>query len=185
MKPSARAKIDMLEAQDRGEFGNFLAIYPGPTVHNELDPDGWYTIQNKERDSPYFVPVVRGRDIWKTVQDLVRRGAGLPTIYIRDIPPPDTRRLLQGEIHRLPDYEMDFSTHPTVNLRDALSLHWTGFCRGIMVKNIILGYAGQEAWDDLEAVLEKFPDRVVEFTVFAVPVGVFHRQTVIWEARNY
>ncbi len=54
-----------------------------------------------------------------------------------------------------------------------------------MVKQTLLHHGGQQAWDDLEALLDKYPDHTVEFTVFDRPVGQLKRQTVIWEVRNY
>jgi hypothetical protein len=189
MKPNSRAKIDMLEAQSRGEFGNFLQTYMDP-VGQVFPHKDWYTIRNKERDSPHFVPVVRGVDIRSTITRLISAGCDIPTIYVQDIPHPDSRRLLQGELARIgPDLHLSFSTHPTANLRDALTrvdlAASTGSAKGIIVRELVQFYAGQPAWDDLSSLFDKYPDHTIEFTVFDRPTGQFNRQTVIWEVRAY
>lgn len=190
MKPSTACKLEMLERQSRGEFGNFLQTYMNPTPL-KFPHKNWYTIRNKERDSPYFIPTLRGAEIHPTISRLVDMGCYPGSIYVQDIPHPDSRRLIQGEVTRNPAclLSMTFSTHPTANLRDALTradlAAATGSARGIMVRELALFYGGQQAWDDLAAILDRFPDEVTEFTVFDRPVGSLHRQLVVWEVRSY
>jgi hypothetical protein len=40
--------------------------------------------------------------------------------------------------------------------------------------------------DDLDALFDLYPDAAVEFACFPHNLGIFpHRNTVIWEVRNY
>ncbi len=120
MKPHAAAKLDMLEAQSRGEFGNWLKTYQdlGKFTHTR---DDWFTIRNKERDSPYFIPVIKGSELRNQILHLQAAGCEPSTMYIQDIPHPDSARLIQGEVCRQPDYWLRYSLHPTLNLRDAMN----------------------------------------------------------------
>lgn len=181
MKPNASAKLDMLAKQQRGEFGNFLSIVEAADVK----PKSWYTLRNKERDSPFFIPTVKGSDVRGQVQRLLSAGATQDSIYIQDIPHPDSLRLIQGEIARFPEYHLEYFRHPTMNLRDAMNFWMKDRVRGIMARESVLFYGGQQAWDDLEELLDRFPESTVEFTVFDRPVGAFNRQLIVWECRNY
>lgn len=59
--------------------------------------------------------------------------------------------------------------------------------RGYLETRILLRrYMDPSSQDDLDMLLDMYPDAAIEFTCFSVNVGVFpHRNTIFWEVRNY
>ena len=57
---------------------------------------------------------------------------------------------------------------------------------GIVSVEIMRHYCDPCSYDDIRALLSEYDGSVIEFTVFDRDVGVFpHRNTIIWEVRNY
>jgi hypothetical protein len=46
-------------------------------------------------------------------------------------------------------------------------------------------YMDASSRDNIDDLLELYPDAAIEFTCFSVNVGVMRRNTLIWEVRNY
>lgn len=59
--------------------------------------------------------------------------------------------------------------------------------RGYLQTKLLLdAYLDASSRDDLEILLEQYPDAAIEFTTFSINVGVLpHRNTIFWETRNY
>lgn len=175
-----RDKKTMLEVQQRGGLGNFLRTSP------EIEGQGWYTIRSMERDSPYFVPVMRGYELNATLQALCARGANRDALYVQDIPYPNTDRLIQGEL--LDGDQGRFYLYYTVggnlNLRDDLrerGQHVEGLKAEILLETLLT----PTEWYNLMELMEKFPGHVTEFTLFSKPCGALNSRLVIWETRLY
>lgn len=57
---------------------------------------------------------------------------------------------------------------------------------GLRAKMILEKYFYPSTLADIQALFENFPDSVIEFSCYNVPVGnIPGRNTVIWEVRNY
>ncbi len=53
-------------------------------------------------------------------------------------------------------------------------------------KELIDHFMDPSSRDDLDALLEQYPDATIEFTCFDINTGVFpNRNTIFWETRNY
>lgn len=58
--------------------------------------------------------------------------------------------------------------------------------RGLMVQLLLREFMDPSSRDDLDALFDLYPDAAVEFACFPHNLGIFpHRNTVIWEVRNY
>jgi len=80
--------------------------------------------------------------------------------------------------------ELHYSTYPTI-MRKSLELGGKTV-RGITANAIIDQYCDPSSADWLKELLILFPGAVIEFTVFDRDVGTIpHRNTIIWEVRNY
>lgn len=58
--------------------------------------------------------------------------------------------------------------------------------QGLTVHLLLREFMDPSSRDDLDALFDLYPDAAVEFACFPHNLGIFpHRNTVIWEVRNY
>ena len=98
---------------------------------------------------------------------------------------PDDKLLLQGEVMRqMGEWELLYTTvkKPMNRALEEESLS----ARGLKAREIIKTYFNPSSYSDLEALMEIFPDSVVEFGCYSINIGnIPSRNVVIWEVRNY
>ena len=57
---------------------------------------------------------------------------------------------------------------------------------GLNAKIILQRNLSPSSLSDMESLLQTFPNDVIEFSSYSIPVGnIQGRNTVIWEVRNY
>lgn len=57
---------------------------------------------------------------------------------------------------------------------------------GLLAAKILEHYLSPSSLSDIQALLELFPDSIIEFSAYDIPVGNLPgRNTIIWEVRNY
>lgn len=175
--PTIDNKAQMYAAMKAGKFGN-------TNTH-------WYALEDYLRSGyPGLVGLRGGTKGWPTRYNLTREEV---IALWPDAPPgsnispmlPDQKILLQGEVK---DTEMGLALHcSTVKapMKTALStefLNLYGFNAHMALKR----HLWPSDLADLYILLNQYPGHVVEFSSYSVPVGCIpHRNTVIWEVRNY
>lgn len=101
-------------------------------------------------------------------------------------PSPDHQgRTMQGEVQRSENH-FDL-TYTTVRdaMRPALAKE-TKHATGLTAITILKHFMDVNTFEDVMELLDMFPGSVVEFTCFNHDVGRYpHRNTCIWEVRNY
>ncbi len=108
--------------------------------------------------------------------------------FIMDDGVPNERSTIQGEVCRTFRGMESFLAigHGLPPMRQTIA---AGLHRhyGYLQTRVLLGhYMDPSSRDDLEALLELYPDATVEFTCFDVNVGnIPGRNTMIWETRDY
>lgn len=96
---------------------------------------------------------------------------------------PDESLLIQGELscdHC--GWRLSYSFDKAV-MRTAMqnARHVDG-----IVARVLLGeFCDASSFDDLSALLDEYPDHVIEFSVYRFPVGDCRRNTIVWEVRRY
>ena len=97
----------------------------------------------------------------------------------------ESRILIQGEVMRGErGLELTYSTTPK-KMKVALSVA-PMYVVGLSAKIVLDRFLSPSSRDDLEAIWDLFPDAVIEFGVYDKFVGDQpHRNTLIWEVRNY
>jgi hypothetical protein len=98
---------------------------------------------------------------------------------------PDKHLLLQGEVKRT-EYGL-WLRYTTIKkpMNQALKEEDKN-CTGLSAKTRLEQALDPSSYSDLEALLEMFPDSVVEFSTYSVDVGnISRRNTVFWEVRNF
>lgn len=107
--------------------------------------------------------------------------------FIMDDGCPDEKRTLQGEICRtFRGLEGFLDIGAKLAMRPAIAAGHMRSYRGAHVHALLERFMDPSSRDDLEMLLELYPDATIEFTSFSVDVGVFpNRNTILWETRNY
>lgn len=107
--------------------------------------------------------------------------------FVMDDGAPDEKRTLQGEVCRTArGLESFLEVGGGLPMRQAIA---AGYMkpRGYLATKVLLDiYMDPSSRDDLDQLLELFPEATVEFSCFSVDVGVFpNRNVLFWEVRNY
>jgi hypothetical protein len=99
--------------------------------------------------------------------------------------PPEESRTIQGELCRGPWGHYFYYTFAAGPMRWALE-EAGRHAWGLEVLMLLRANVDPSSLDDIMELLDEYPDHVVEFTSFTVPVGrIPGRQTLIWEVRKY
>ena len=107
-----------------------------------------------------------------------------PDVYYNESA-PDHRLILQGEVQRDTEHLTLFYSTEQAKMRHAL--HNSGHhAQGIVAKELLKARLWPSSYDDLMELLDLYPDHIIEFSAYDVALGdCRHRNTVIWEVRNY
>lgn len=174
-----------------GEFGNVPQVW---TTVEDLLKSGWQgrvTLRSTVRDAylpRHGIPVsdVPVSEVPRTVTELSRLGVETSKITVNETM-PDKRLLIQGELYRMDNGQLTFfySTSPgRLNeslVKDGRSLF------GLQAR-LALGIVQREdptTFDDLQLLLDRYPEAVIEFSTWSVKVGRLNRKSIIWEVREY
>lgn len=186
--PPVLTKRDFVRRYNAGEFGNraptwdtfdeFLASLA------DLQLNALYHIRNRVAGGKtwYNVP---GRFVSDVYHGEVL-GSGIPPsqVYFSAMAPTD-KTLIQGEVLRR--YNGLHFLYSTLRkpMRDALSEQWTEAV-GVKAVALLRHFLNAASYDWLETLLERYPDHVVELSVYDCCWGtVPGHNTVIWEVRKY
>jgi hypothetical protein len=124
---------------------------------------------------------------WPLVIETAQQWKSEGREFVMDDGVPNEKQTLMGEIVRTPRGMEGFLTLATpLPMRPAMA---AGLLtpRGYLETRLLLEkYMDPSSRDDLDMILELFPDHAVEFSCFSVNVGIFpHRNTLFWETRGY
>ena len=101
---------------------------------------------------------------------------------------PDQHAMLQGEVCRLLGgwHGALGINMQGIRMRDAMARGLLKPCRGVQVVDLLNRFMDVNSREDLEGLLELYPDATVEFTCYRYEVGCLPaRNTIFWEVRNY
>lgn len=150
------------------------------------------TIRGKERASKFFVPSLFAHEAHSVLHKLMARGAKPENLFVQEVPHlpgcmnracDGCGRVMNGEVMRTERYIHLVYGTAQLNLRtDILD---NGIAIEMLTAVNRIKWADQECWDMLNDIWMAFPDTVIEFSVFAMPVGLFQQNTVVWEVRSF
>jgi len=104
---------------------------------------------------------------------------------------PDENLTIQGEVTRegkLVGRSADYIylTYSTIKEPMNLALEKeTLYMQGLNALFKIKGVMDAPSYDNLNELFELFPESVIEFSCYDIPVGNLKRNTIFWEVRNY
>ena len=135
-------------------------------------PSGLYTTQNREvvQAAFYHLPL-------KQMCALIRRGK-LPSSYkiMEAVPPLGVKSLIQGEFDGI-NARISFLSEP---MRSALLKEQYHINR-LHLRLLV----GRMNYTQLLEILEMYENHIIEFSIYDKPVGVLHKNMIIWEIRYY
>ena len=99
---------------------------------------------------------------------------------------PDWRVQLQGELWTGGDNEGYFlHTFARAQMRPALKLQ-QHVSTGLRTRMLLKGYCTPSSWADLEVLIERYPDHVIEISIYSGTLGnTPGRNALVWEVRKY
>lgn len=108
-------------------------------------------------------------------------------IYVLDSAVPNTQVTLLGEVTRTyRGLEGFLGVRTGLTMRESIAKGLLVHRSPMETKALIDYFMDPSSRDDLEELLEMFPDAAIEFACFPINVGVIpRRNTIFWEVRNY
>jgi len=193
-------KKDFVRRYAKGEFGN-----ASPTWLNvshflrDNRTEGFYLRGDSDRHPNYVERLfhirnrVKGGPTWYNVkarnvtvvwEQCLREGCDRKDLYISEMAPTE-RTTLQGELMYTDIGLQLYGTKVKKPMRDALKEH-AFTLPPITALAAMRMYMDPISVDWIHILFERFPDHVVEFSVYNKSWGtVPHVNTVIWEVRKY
>lgn len=107
--------------------------------------------------------------------------------FIMDDGPGAKTATLQGEVSRIIGGWYGYlSLRSGLMMRPAMAAGCMKSYFGAQVLVLLNQFMDPSSRDDLNELLELYPDATIEFTCFSVDVGIFPgRNTIFWETRDY
>jgi hypothetical protein len=176
-------KIESYRMYHAGFFGNRLRAWDS---YEEVLQSGYKgRVSMRVKGGPknvyeYKVPIA---EIPKIQREWISQGISLNLITFNESA-PDHLLLIQGELMRSTDYYHFFYSTEKKPMREALK---NGLVAdGFFAKMLLEHYLNPSSYADLMALMDHFPDSVIEFSVYSRNLGCFPwRNTIIWEVRDY
>ena len=182
------------------KFGYYL-LYENGFLGNK--PLTWNSLEEIEQSGWKERICVRGRkgipreksrfnltldEMTKYVEQLEREG--IPKINLTfNQAMPDEHLIIQGEVMRDINSNPRYMhlTYSTVKEPMNRALEKETLCSdGINALFLLKGNLYPPSYDDLQELLELFPDSIIEFSAYDISVGnISNRNAIIWEVRNY
>lgn len=165
-----------------GIWGNSIPRFTLRTI-NDI-PDGMGVTIRTTRGGGGFCEYVRYREsqidtrflIGEKVSNAIALGYSADEIYMTELM-PDQEIILQGEFHEL--YGCSYSTNK-VHMRELKKFeHWYPTRMPLQLNMC------PQSYENFLQLVETYPNHVIEFSVYSVPVGTAKWNTMIWEVRSY
>lgn len=177
-------KREYLARSGLGLLGNRMPSWDTPADAIAAGHRGDVMIRSKTPNSPFMRADVPVGEASRVMDSLVEQGADRDALYLTWMSPSVGRRI-NAEVWRGPDgLYLNYSTAQT-HLRDGLDK--SGKHAERSAARAVLEWACcPNSLADIDALLELYPDAVLEITAFDRQIGDLPgRNTVIWEVRDY
>jgi hypothetical protein len=109
--------------------------------------------------------------------------------FIMDDGVPNDRTTMQGEIVRttasLEGFIAVAATRGLPPMRQSIAAGMHRSYSWLQVRMLMAKFMDDPSRDDIDALLDLYPDHAIEFACFDCKVGNLRRNTIIWEVRLY
>jgi len=176
-------KIESFRRWHAGLFGNKLRTWDAPDQISASGYQGTVSMRYKAEGGGFCAYEVPLGQIGGIISAWKDRGAKEELITYNESA-PDHLLVVQGEISVNPSYIL-FYSYEKEKMRNALR-NGGRHAYGLEAKLILEGSMTPSSFSDLQALLELYPDSIIEFSTYSICLGDRPgRNTVIWEVRNY
>ncbi|HEY3379724.1 MAG TPA: hypothetical protein VGL77_19795 [Armatimonadota bacterium] len=188
MMPAIKDKPTMRALYERGQFGNRFQTWPLDAARRgELTfPIGlMYNGRPGIRLPHYAQPIANVFVLCLLLDHWQALGCDLSLVTVSQSDcTSNAGRVIQGEVMRDEHYLSLTYTRVDDIMRSALATE-TRHADGLAAQLMLRAAMDAPSWDTLQDIWERYPDAVVEFTVFNRGVGTLGHNTVFWEVREY
>jgi len=96
---------------------------------------------------------------------------------------PDHLSTLKGEVMRTERYlYMRYDQTPGLRMRAAYPT--MKHVEGLRAVNLLKQHMDNPSWECLQDLFDRYPDAMIEFSCYSIPVGRFKWNTITWEVRT-
>lgn len=179
------SKHDYYTRYIAGEFGNRLQLWG---TYGEWESSGFsgpIGIRNRKPDSPFCRYDIPHRLVKTVVDEFISKGCPPGDMTFNEAA-PDQDLLIQGEFCINYDgvFELIYSRVKR-QMRIALK-EKSEYAHGNHAKTILKHFVDINSYEWMEWLLDAYPGHTVEFSTYCRNLGsIPHRNTLIWEVRNY
>lgn len=180
------SKSEYIALTQKHVFGNRFREWSSIDALLESDYSGAVSIRYRVADGRFMKYYVPRADIEATVAGFEALGADRALMWANESAPDDAL-VIQGELMFSTLGLYLFGSRAKLPMRKALaditqSFHYFGLRTVFALK----GALTPSSYSDLMAILELWPDAMIEFSTFANNVGTIPgRNTIVWEVRHY
>ena len=178
-----KRKKENFELLKKGFFGNKLKIWSSVDEILEDSYSGTVSMRYNGGSKGFFyaydVPINK---ITEVEEKWIKEGAKKELIVFNENA-PDNFLTIQGEL--MIDYELYclFYSTEKKKMNEAMKNGKHATC--LTAKLILEHFLDPSSCSDIQALLDIFPDRVIEFSTYSIYLGdIPGRNTIIWDVRN-
>lgn len=179
------SKQEFMKLSERGLLGNRLRTWR--TVEAvQAEHDGSVYIRGPVAGWKWMVPWCPVSDLASRVAVLERK-SGTPRAQLQfvEVLPPGTPRTINAEAGYLAGgFTLHWGESSTLSLRHDLERNGRHHC-GAVGRCIVRHRVPPEDVEMLDDLWHEWPGAIIEFSTYDRAVGIFNRQTVVWEVRHY
>lgn len=171
-------KQKMYELVERGRFGNYPRWWRSIEAMKASGYRGHVSLRSLEVANQVRLYHVPADEVSERVSQLPNSQQRAGIVFSES--PPDERRVIQGEWDGF-DLHYTFARHPMRLAFEEQSLH----ASGPRARLILMAHLPVTEYEWLCELSSDFPNHVIEFSVFSVPVGLLGNHMLVWEVRAY
>lgn len=184
-------KHESIDLFARGAYGNNIPTYANPYEALKTSEQS-FVIRYKgppgvQGPAIYGIQDICLNDVWR---DLIKSGWKEECLYVNS-EIPNKRIVFQGELSTGnwtdPEWLLVGCEDSGIHMREAMKRS-TFKARGWKARAYLQLKMDPASWDDLNAVINTWPDGVIELVIFDTPYGSLAstgRRVILWEVRSY
>ena len=177
-------KKDFYELHKQGAFGNRALVWDTKEELTKSNYIGQISIRGIDIARSITRYQIPQEDLDKEIETLIKKGIPKEKLKFNQSM-PDEAITIQGEItNSINHIDLTYTTikEPMNIALKKQEFHTNGLKAIIILKHNL----SPSSYADLQILLNKYPESVIEFSSYSRPVGnIKGRNTVIWEVRNY